>query len=99
MKRIKINGKEYPVRMLMGALLQFKRETGKDISEVKANDVADMIILLWCCVASTCRAERVEFNLSLEEFADSLDPENLKILQDEAVDGSGESAQKKSPGE
>ena len=95
MKRIQINGKEYPVRMTMGALLRFKRETGKDVSEVKPTDVADMVILMWCCVASACKADGVDFSLSLEEFADSLDPENLNLLKGEEDGGSGEDAQKK----
>lgn len=87
MKKIQINGKSYPARITMGALLRFKRETGKDVSEVKSTDVSDMVILLWCCVASACKADGVEFGLSLEAFADSLDPEHLKLLNedDEAV--------------
>ena len=69
MKRIRINGKEYPVRMTMGALLRFKRNTGKDVGDIKKDDIADMIILLWCCVASACKADGVDFDLSLEQFA------------------------------
>ena len=99
MKRIKLNGKEYPVRMTMGALLRFKRETGKDVSEVKANDVADMVILMWCCVASACKADGIEFPLSLEEFADSLDPSSLQLLGDEVNSEAGDHDEKKSPGE
>lgn len=97
MKRIQINGKEYPVRMTMGALLRFKRETGKDVSEVKSTDVADMVILMWCCVASACKADGVDFSLSLDEFADSLDPASLKLLEEESQDGP--ESEKKSPEE
>lgn len=87
MRKIKINGQEYPARMTMGALLRFKRETGKDVSEVKSSDVADTVILLWCCVVSACKADGVTFTLSLEEFADALDPSALQILNDEMEGG------------
>ena len=66
--------------MTMGALLRFKRETGRDVSEVTDKDVADMVILLWCAVASACAHDRVPFELSLDEFADSLSPETLDVL-------------------
>jgi len=79
-KRIIINGTEYPVRMTMGALLRFKQQTGKDVSECK--DVADMIILLWCMIASACAADNIPFTLSLEKFADSCSPEDLNILDE-----------------
>ena len=97
MKRIRINGEEYPVRMTMGAHLRFKRETGRVISEVKADDVADMVVLMWCCVASACKADGIAFTLSLEVFADSLDPASLKLLEEESQDGP--ESEKKSPEE
>ena len=88
MKRILINGKEYPVRMTMGAMLRFKRETGRDVSEVKRTDAADMVVLLWCMVASACSADKVPFELGLEDFADALTPEALTLLDEgEAPDG------------
>ena len=74
MKRISIKGKEYPCRITMGALLRFKRETGKDASELGETDVADLITLLWCCVASASKADGVEFGLGLMDFADRIEP-------------------------
>ncbi|MBR4562128.1 MAG: hypothetical protein IKO23_09455 [Bacteroidales bacterium] len=78
MKRISINGKEYPCRITMGAMLRFKRETGKDVSELKETDVAELVTFLWCCIASASKADDVEFGMSLMDFADMLDPETLK---------------------
>lgn len=77
MKTITINGKQYPCRVTMGALLRFKRETGKDASELGQTDVADLITLLWCCVASASKADGVEFGLGLMDFADRLEPDTL----------------------
>ncbi len=99
MKKIEltINGKAYPCRMTMGAMLRFKREAGKDVSEIKG-EVADMAVLLWCCVVSACKADGVEFGLSLEDFADSVDPATLNEWQTAifAAAGAGEDGQKKS---
>ncbi|MBQ3722569.1 MAG: hypothetical protein II851_02555 [Bacteroidales bacterium] len=92
-KRIIINGAKYPVRMTMGAFLYFKRETGRDVSEIKNTDVADLVTFLWCIVAAASAADKVPFNLSLEEFANALTPDALSILED--VSGNEEGAKKK----
>ena len=55
MNKIRIGGKEYPCQMTMGALLRFKKETGREVTEVKGDSISDMITLLWCCVASVCK--------------------------------------------
>lgn len=77
MKKITINGKTYPCRVTMGALLRFKNETGKDVSELSETDVADLLTLLWCCTASACAADHVSFGMGLMDFADALEPEKL----------------------
>ena len=82
MKRITINGKEYPCRVTMGAMLRFKGETGRDVSQLNATEVADLVTLLWCCIASASKAEGVEFGLELMDFADMLAPDTLKEFYD-----------------
>ena len=77
MRSININGKEYPCRTTMGAMLRFRNETGRDASAMRDGDTADLITFLHCCVASACNADGVEFNLSLTDFADRLDPETV----------------------
>ena len=77
MKQIEINGKTYPCRVTMGALLRFKRETGKDASELDERDASGLITFLWCCMASASKADGVEFSLSLMDFADRLEPDTL----------------------
>lgn len=71
MKRITVYGKEYPMRMTMGAMLRFKRETDRDVSEI-GTDVSLMVIFLFCCVASACNADGVAFDLDIDKFADGL---------------------------
>lgn len=75
-----IKGKEFPCRITMGAMLRFKRERGKDAGKIDENDLLDLITFIWCCVSSASVADGVEFNLSLEEFADNLEPTNLQVF-------------------
>ncbi len=77
MKTIEIKGKQYPCRVTMGAMLRFKRETGRDVSQVDSSDVSDLVTLLWCCIASASKADGVEFGMSLMDFADSIATETL----------------------
>jgi len=74
---IKIDGKRYPAYHTMGAILRFKQETGKEVSEIDANAVSEQVICCWCCVRSACRREGVEFNYSLEDFADRMSFEDV----------------------
>ena len=85
-KRILINGTRYPVRMTMGALLKFKQETGRDVSEMKNTDVADQVIFLWCIVAAASEADGVPFGFGLQEFANALPLDALSLLEDDSED-------------
>lgn len=75
MKKIelKINGKRYPCRVTMGAMLLFKRETGHEATAIEDGALSDLITFVWCCTKSSCRADGVDFQLSLDDFADSID--------------------------
>ena len=70
---IMINGKAYPCRQTMGAMLRFKKETGKEVTEL-GNSLSDMCAYLFCCVASACKHDGVKFDMSLMDFADRMSP-------------------------
>lgn len=72
-----INGKEYPCRPTMGAMLRFKKETGKEVTELQNGSFTDLCTYLYCCVASASAAEKVPFDMSLMDFADALSPEDM----------------------
>lgn len=76
--KITIGGVEYPCRVTMGAMLRFKRETGRDVSQMNGNDVADLVTFMWCCVKSACMADKVAMDFTLEEMADSLEPGDME---------------------
>ena len=79
MKRIEItiNGTAYPCSPTMGAMLRFKQETGREITEIDPTSFTDLCTYLWCCVASAAKREGKPFDLSLMEFADSLTSEDM----------------------
>ena len=74
---VTINGKAYPCSQTMGAMLRFKEQTGKEITEMDAASFNDQVTFLWCCVKSACAREKIPFDLSLMEFADSIEPEEM----------------------
>lgn len=73
---VTINGVAYPCRPTMGAMLRFKKETGKEITEL-SDSLTELCAYLYCCVASACAADKVPFSMDLMEFADALSPEDL----------------------
>lgn len=95
-----INGKAYPCRPTMGAMLRFKKETGKEVTEIGTNSFSDLCVYLYCCVASASANDRVDFNMSLMDFADALNPDDMANwaaqLQAESATGSDDNEEKKS---
>lgn len=75
--KIQIDGASFPCRQTMGAMLRFKRETGKEVTELHADSISDMVTFLWCCISSACQHDKIDFNLSLMDFADSISNEDL----------------------
>lgn len=89
---ITVNGTAYPCSPTMGAMLRFKQETGREITEIDSTSFTDLCTYLWCCVKSAAKREGKPFDMSLMEFADSLTPEdmaewNAAIVVDAASDG------------
>ncbi len=68
---VTIDSKEYPIKMTMGAMLRFKQETGKEINDTDLGPT-DNATLIWCCIKSACSHDKVKFDISLMDFADSI---------------------------
>lgn len=97
MKKLNINGKEYPCRVTMGAMLRFRNETGHDVSAMRDGDTAELVTFLYCCVASACNADGVEFGFSLTDFADRLDPEMVTEFYNDTQGDAGTPDSKSDP--
>ena len=67
---ITVDGKEYPCRPTMGAMLRFKQETGREVTQIEPGDLSGLVTYLWCCIRSSCKREGTDFPLSLMDFAE-----------------------------
>ena len=48
---MKIGDREYPMRLTLGAMLRFRRETGKELNEAEVSLSMTMLtVLMWCCL-------------------------------------------------
>ncbi len=95
-----VDGKSYPCRTTMGAMLRFKRETGKEVTEISDWEFTDLCTFLWCCVVSASKHDGVEFDMSLLDFADCITPSELSewtaSIKEEAPEAQeGEEEEKK----
>lgn len=77
MLRIKIKDEEYPSRLVMGALLMYKRETGEDVSQMKSDDMEKVLLLMWCCLKCSCQAEGISFEYDFETFCNLITPDDV----------------------
>lgn len=74
---IKVGDKEFPCRFTMGAMLQFKRTVGKDVSQMDWKDMEELLMLMWCCVSSASRADNIEFPIDFPMFCDLVSPADI----------------------
>ena len=74
-------------------MLRFKRETGRDVTEITMS-LSDLVVYLWCCVTSACKADGIAFGMPLMDFADSLSGDDVtewaEMLKAEAASGADE---------
>ena len=74
---VMINNVAYPCPPTMGAMLRFKKETGKEITEIDGNSFTELCTYLYCCVASASAADGIPFSMSLMDFADAINPDDM----------------------
>lgn len=84
-----INGVTYPCRPTMGAMLRFKHETGKEVTEIDERSLSELCTYLYCCVVSACAADKVGFDMPLMDFADAITPEDLNAWAESVKDANG----------
>lgn len=77
MRDIEIDGKNYPCRVTMGALLRYRQQTGEDVSDLKSDNVTGVFTFLWCCIKSASDADGVSMPWGVMEMADKVSPEQF----------------------
>ena len=82
---ITVNGTAYPCRPTLGAMLRFKQETGKEITQIDGASFTDLCTYLWCCIVSASKRDGKAFDLSLMDFADSIEPNDMQEWADTLV--------------
>ena len=75
--KITVGGRDYPCRVTMGAMWRFRQETGREVTDIDAGSMTDLLVWLWCCVSSACSADGVDFGMDIRTFADQLSPEEM----------------------
>lgn len=93
LRKITIGGKSYPCRVTMGAMLRFKRATGKDVAKLDGENIEELMIFLHSCMASACKVDGVEFDMTMEDMADQMTPDDINEFYG-AMSG-GEDSKKK----
>ncbi len=78
------DGQVWPCRVTLGAMRRYKAETGKDVETIRS--VEDITMFVWCCVKSTCAADKIPFDLSVDDFCDMVDGSILKEVEEELAD-------------
>ena len=107
MKQIEITvgGRHYPCRPTMGAMLRFRQQTDREITQIDPESLTDLCTYLWCCTVSACKREGIDFNMTLMDFADAVTPEEMAAWNEAIAAGEGAAegdatdadGQKKSP--
>ena len=101
MVTISTGGQKYDVELTLGACREYRRISGKEISEIRG--VADIAEMLYACAVSTGRRRGMPVEVSLEEFCDGLPMDAVstftELLEDSgltaAQDEAGGQASKK----
>ena len=81
---IQVGDRTYPFRMTLGAMLRFKRATGKDLAreDLDAGNIEEVAQLLYACLASASVADKVPFSLTFDEFCDNLSSDDMFAMQE-----------------
>lgn len=92
---VRIGGKDYPCRFSMGAFRRFERESGKSYRNIDPESAEDVTTLLWAAVKSACNADGVSFDLSADDLADLLTPEEVSAWAESVQEAAGDVSPKK----
>lgn len=77
--------------------MRFKRLTGRDASTITDEDLEGLIALFYCCIASACNADGVEWPYSLTMFEDILTEDEMLEMTKLMAQENPEDSKKKEP--
>lgn len=85
MAEITIDGHSYPLRASIGAYRAFEENSGVKVVEVDTNDMIRVVELLWHFAKAGCKHEGVKFEVSLEDWFESITVDELPYLAEVIV--------------
>lgn len=91
---VTVGGKELPCRLTMGAMLLFKRNTQKDVSQMNSGDMEDLLMFMFCCVKCACKADGVDFDTDFETFCCQITPDDLNAWNEAMAQSQSEDKKK-----
>lgn len=72
-------GETFPVDMsTLGAMLLFKKETGKEITEADTSDLSDLAALIWAGTAAASEVAGKDFPYTAQQMANRVTGETLR---------------------
>lgn len=80
MKKVKINGRSFPIAPTMWAQVQFKRDKGKAVAKLKDEDIEEILYYAYLCVKGACMRDKVEFDMTFDEFLIKVEGDPLDAL-------------------
>lgn len=83
---IRIKGKEYPIKATMWSLLQFKRDKGHQVSEMKDGDLEELLYYTWLCVRGACIQAVIEFDMNFEDYVTYVEGDPTEAMVKEKFD-------------
>lgn len=79
-------GETYPFEFTMGAMLLFKKETGKEATEADFSSLSELLTILWGGVVAATEATGGNCPYTLQQFANRIDNQTLVKWQQEVFD-------------
>lgn len=78
---ITIGGTRYSLRTTMGALLEFKSQTGREVTEMAQGSISDTLVFVYSLAKSASIADKRDFPFAdPAEFAAHITPEDMSRL-------------------
>ena len=74
---VTVGGRELPCRLTMGAMLLYKRNMQKDVSQMSGGYIEELLMFMWCCVKCACKADGVDFEPAFEAFCGQVSHDDL----------------------
>lgn len=70
-------GESLPTEPSLGAMLLFRKETGREATEANLASLEDVSALLWANTKAACDVAGIEFRYDVQQFANRVSPQAL----------------------